>query len=178
MTMAGVAGRAARPSAAAIICLTSTGFTVRSIARFRPDPLAAELDVGLVDDRRGRRCGRRATRTASTGCAFPVGLFGEHTNTTSGRASTAAAIASSDSENPSSNVSDTTPVCVSHAIRECSRYVGSNTATPATRAAVGLQELRQDLVRTVRRPRARRTGDRRTWRAPRGAASSGRRGTD
>ena len=35
---------------------------------------------------------------------------------------------SSESANPSPNVRDTTSVCVSHAIRECRRYVGSNTA--------------------------------------------------
>ena len=66
--------------------------------------------------------------TAATGCALPVGLFGEQTKTTSGLASTTADTLSSESAKPSSRVSDTISVCVSQAMREWSRYVGSSTA--------------------------------------------------
>ena len=59
--------------------------------------------------------------TAATGCALPVGLFGEQTKTTSGLASTTADTRSSERAKPSSRVSDTISVCVSQAIREWSR---------------------------------------------------------
>ncbi len=56
-----------------------------------------------------------------------MGLFGEQTNTTSGPAATARAIAASVMTNGSSISTGTSAVDVSLDSRECSRYVGSKT---------------------------------------------------
>ncbi len=67
--------------------------------------------------------------TTSTGCALPVGLFGEHTKTTAGSAARARATSCDEMTHGSSMDRGNSSPCVTHASRSWRRYVGSNTTT-------------------------------------------------
>ena len=100
---------------------------VRVLGDERRGAVAAELDVGLVDDDERASCGAASEATASSGCALPVGLLGEHTNTTFGRGGERLVDRGAVERERRRRVAAGTAVCVSHDRRECSRYVGSNT---------------------------------------------------
>src|ERR1044072_923645 len=91
---------------------------------------------------------------ADSGCALPVGLLGEHTNTTSGAAATTAPTSASPRTKSDGSARCSTSVYVKRARRECTRKGERARGGRQPGPAVGLQQLGQDLVRPVRGPDA------------------------
>ena len=95
-----------------------------------------------------------SARTVATGCAFPVGLFGEHTKTTSGSAATAAATWST-VRTKSAGELERRVRCVREPRQPRVQQVrGLEREAGPARPAVGRQELGEDLVRAARDPHA------------------------
>jgi hypothetical protein len=69
------------------------------------------------------------SRTISTGCVLPVGLFGEQTKTTSGRCAKTSATSCVRIRHGSSSDVRTSSLFVTQTSRECIAYVGSNRTT-------------------------------------------------
>ena len=89
--------------------------------------LAAELDVGLVDARRARPCGRRARRPPRAAARCRSGCWASRRRRRPARRRAPRRSPRRRARTAASSLSWTSSVCVSHERRECSRYVGSNT---------------------------------------------------